>query len=260
MQCVAVIPARYASSRLPGKALLEIGGKTIIRHVWERVKSCPLVKEVLIATDDERIFQAAESFGAKAVMTSPRHRSGTDRIAEAIADFDAEIVVNVQGDEPLISPGTIAETIGPLLKDDRVYMSTACLAMKNLDELFDPNCVKIILDSEGFALYFSRLPMPFHRVPGVTYETYRTHLQENPLLLKHFFKHVGIYAYQKDFLKIFVNLPESYLERLEQLEQLRAVEHGYRIKVVEVSEESFGIDTMEDYLRLKARLEQSSTF
>ncbi len=249
-QCLAVIPARYASTRLPGKVLLPLQGKPIIQHVWERVRACPLVGDIVVATDDESVCEAVRGFGGLAVMTSPDHRSGTDRVAEVAAGHPAEVVVNVQGDEPMIAVETIRETVAPLLEDDAISMATACVGFKNADDLFDPNCVKVILDAEGYAIYFSRLPIPFLRQPGLTYESFRDIVTCEPLLLKNFFKHLGIYAYQKDFLNIFVNLPESSLERMEKLEQLRAVEHGYRIRVVEVADDSVGVDTEADYQQL----------
>jgi 3-deoxy-manno-octulosonate cytidylyltransferase (CMP-KDO synthetase) len=254
-RCLAVIPARYDSSRLPGKVLLPLKGKPVLQHVWERVRACPLVEDIVVATDDERVCEAVHAFGGLAVMTSSAHRSGTDRVAEVAAGHPAGVVVNVQGDEPLISPQTITDTVAPLLSDEGINMTTACIGMKNIDDLFDPNCVKVILNVEGCAVYFSRLPIPFLRHPGLTYDTYRAHVTRDPLLLKNFYKHIGIYGYRKDFLNIFVNLPESSLERMEKLEQLRAVEHGYRIRVVEVSDDSIGVDTEADYRRLKVLLE-----
>lgn len=255
MDCVAVIPARYGSSRLPGKVLLPLAGKPLVQHVWERVKLCPEVDDVFIATDDERVQRAVEQFGGKAVLTSPAHRSGTDRIAEATANLSAGLIVNVQGDEPLISPQTIGAVIRAMRDDSSLNMATACTLFHNPDELFDTNQVKVILDTEGFAICFSRLPIPFHRVAGTGYENYREAILHDPLKLKHFFKHVGLYVYQRDFLKIFVNLPQSFLECTEQLEQLRVIEHGYRIKVVEVAEGGISVDTAADYETACRRLE-----
>jgi 3-deoxy-manno-octulosonate cytidylyltransferase (CMP-KDO synthetase) len=255
MNCTAVIPARYASQRLPGKLLLPLAGKPIIQHVWERAGSCPVVDEVIVATDDARIAEAVAAFGGRAVMTSPDHASGTDRIAEALAGLDTQIAVNVQGDEPLIDPATIAATVVPLLRDRSVCMATACTAFRSVDELFDPNCVKVILNTEGNAVYFSRLPIPFIREAGPDWTRFREHLDAHPLLLKNYYKHLGIYAYQTDFLKIFVNLPGSSLERLERLEQLRAIEHGYTIRVIEVPDDSVGVDTEADYRRVRTLLE-----
>jgi len=253
MNCIAVIPARFDSKRLPGKVLLPLGGKTIIQHVWEKVTSASLVERAIVATDDERIFKEVKKFGGHVIMTSPDHLSGTDRVAEVAGGLDARVIVNVQGDEPLISPLTINQTVEPLLEDPSINMSTACVGISGIDELFDVNCVKVILDSEGFAIYFSRLPVPFHRVEGISYDSYRNAIKENPLLLKHFFKHIGIYAYQREFLQIYINLPRSFLEQIEKLEQLRVIENGYKIKVVEVSNDSPSIDTMDDYLKIKER-------
>ena len=254
-QCLAVIPARYASTRLPGKVLLPLQGKPIIQHVWERVRACPVVGDIVVATDDERICDAVRGFGGLAVMTSPDHRSGTDRVAEVAAGHPAEVVVNVQGDEPMIAVETIRETVAPLLADRGVCMATACTAIRSADELFDPNCVKVILNADGDAVYFSRLPIPFIREPGLDYARYREHIDTHPLLLKNFYRHIGLYAYQTEFLKIFVNLPASSLERMEKLEQLRAVERGYRIRVVEVADDTVGVDTEADYTHLRRLLE-----
>jgi len=255
MKCAAIIPARYQSSRLPGKLLLPIAGKPIIQHVWERVRSCREIAEIWVATDDKRIQKVVESFGGKAVMTSPNHQSGTDRIAEVAANLDADIVVNVQGDEPMISSSTIAEVTRPFQSDEEITITTACTSVRGVDELFDTNCVKVILDVEGFAIYFSRLPIPFHRLPGTNHSNYYNCIEKNPLLIKHFYKHVGIYAFRKEFLQIFVNLPMSYLEQIEKLEQLRLIENGYRIKVLEVGRMERGVDTREDYEYLKKKME-----
>ncbi len=255
MKCLAVIPARYGSTRLPGKVLLPLAGKPIIQHVWERARECHLIDDILVATDDSRIMTAVQAFGGRAVMTSSDHQSGTDRIAEAVSTSDHQIIVNLQGDEPLIAPETIEAAISPLIDDPAINMGTACTPVHNVDELFNTNCVKVILDAEGNAIYFSRFPIPFHRLPGTTYDTFREAVANDPLLLKHFYKHVGIYVYRRDFLDIFVNLPESYLERIEKLEQLRVLEHGYKIRVAEVRQEILGVDTEEDYLQLKRRME-----
>jgi len=256
MRRLAVIPARYASTRLPGKPLLPLAGKPVIQHVWERATSCPDVDDVLVATDDERIAAAVRAFGGKVVMTSPDHTSGTDRLAEATLDLDVDIVVNIQGDEPLIAPRTISAVLRPFAQTDEIGVTTACTAIVSLEELLNPNCVKVVVDYEGNAIYFSRLPVPFCRMPGVRLENYRAHLARNPLLLKQFNKHVGIYAYRKNLLKIFVNLPVSFLEKMEKLEQLRFIEYGYRIRVVEVHDSPPGIDTREDYETVRQMLEE----
>ncbi|MBN2430334.1 MAG: 3-deoxy-manno-octulosonate cytidylyltransferase [Acidobacteria bacterium] len=258
MRCMAVIPVRYASTRLPGKPLLPLAGKPVIQHVWERAMSCPDLDEVLVATDDERISAAVQAFGGQVTMTSPDHTSGTDRIAEATLELDADIVVNIQGDEPLIAPRTISEVVRPFAVKEEIGVTTACTAITSLDELMNPNCVKVVVDYEGYAIYFSRLPVPFCRIPGGTLDNYRAQLARNPLLLKQFNKHVGIYAYRKNFLQIFVNLPVSFLEKMEKLEQLRFIEYGYRIKVVEVHDSPPGIDTREDYEIIRHMLEGSA--
>jgi 3-deoxy-manno-octulosonate cytidylyltransferase (CMP-KDO synthetase) len=257
MRCIAVIPARYASARLPGKPLLPIAGKPVIQHVWERAMSCPEIADVCVATDDERIAAAVRDFGGTAVMTSPDHVSGTDRIAEAALDLKADVVVNIQGDEPLIPAVTIREVLRPFAREEELGVTTACTAITSLDELLNPNCVKVVVDYEGNAIYFSRLPVPFCRMAGGTLENYREQLSRNPLLLKQYNKHVGIYAYRKKFLQIFVNLPVSFLEKMEKLEQLRLIEYGYRIRVVEVHDSHPGIDTREDYEIVRQMMEGS---
>jgi len=255
IKCIAVIPARYGSSRLPGKVLLPLAGKPMIQHVWERVQSCPLVEETLVASDDERVIRAVQAFGGKAVMTSPDHASGTDRIAEAVTGIKCRVVLNVQGDEPLISPRIIAETAAPLLRERSLLMATACAPFRHVRDLFDPNCVKVVVDRLGYAIYFTRLPVPFLRQPNLTYEGYPKYLNRLPRNLRLFHRHLGIYAYRRDFLDTFVALPPSELEQAEKLEQLRAIENGYRIRVVAVDDAAVGVDTEADYLRLRKLLE-----
>ena len=258
VKCIAVIPARYGSSRLPGKVLLPLAGKPMIQHVWERVQSCPLVEEIFVASDDERVIRAVQAFGGRAVMTSPDHASGTDRIAEAVAGLKCKVVLNVQGDEPLISPRVIAETAAPLLRERAEVMATASAPFRHVRDLFDPNCVKLVTDRHGHAIYFTRLPIPFLRQSNLTYEGYPKYLNRLPQHLRIFRRHLGIYAYRRDFLDEFVALPPSDLEKAEKLEQLRAIENGYRIRVVEVDEAAVGVDTEADYLRLKKLMEGKS--
>ena len=226
---LGVIPARWGSTRFPGKILHPIAGKPLVQHVWERCGECANLGEIVIATDDERIFAAAESFGAKACMTSPNHPSGTDRIAEVAQQFpDYQSIVNIQGDEPLISPALIDELARSLHDDPGLEMVTAANPLTDKDLLNDSNVVKVVFGTSGKALYFSRSAIPFERNTG--------HAQ--------FFRHKGIYGYQRDFLLQFVTWEPSALEQCEGLEQLRALENGARIHVVITDDESPGVDTL----------------
>ena len=246
MKVYAIIPSRYASTRLPGKPLLKIKGKTIIQMVYEQCKKVDLLEEVIVATDDERIFNEVKSFGGKCVMTSSEHKSGTDRIAEVAQSLDADVIVNVQGDEPLISPESIEASINPFFENKDIVMTTLKTRIKSEEELFNPNVVKVVCDREGFALYFSRLPIPYkkHTEMGYPYPLKNGECQN-------YFKHIGLYAYKRDFLIKLSKMEMTFLEKTEGLEQLRVLENGYRIFVVETEFDSLGVDTMEDYLNLK---------
>lgn len=247
MKAIGIIPARYASTRLEGKVLRDIAGKPMIQHVYERSSQCTRLAEVHVATDDPRVLSAVEQFGGKAHMTSPLHPSGTDRIAEVAAKLEADIVVNIQGDEPLISPQMIEGTLLPFLENSGLQMSTLCRRITNPQEVFDPNVVKMVQDREGFALYFSRSPIPFHRDlwKGLGASTEGRSVGVC-------YKHFGLYAYRRDFLLRFSSLKPTPLEEIERLEQLRALEYGYRIKVVESVEETIGVDTEQDLERVRA--------
>ncbi|MFH1102410.1 MAG: 3-deoxy-manno-octulosonate cytidylyltransferase [Pseudomonadota bacterium] len=239
---VAVIPSRYASTRFEGKPLAMILGKPMIQWVCERVGACNILSDVLVATDDRRIADAVLRFGGKAVMTSPENRSGTDRAAEAAATLSLgpeDIVINVQGDQPMIHPGCLEEASDPLFTDPEVVMSTLALAIVEPNEIANPKDVKVVFDRDGYALYFSRSPIPCGRDPGALFTTY---------------KHLGIYAYTRRFLDIFRNLPEGDLERIEKLEQLRALEHGHRIRVVVTPHDSPEVDQPEDIIRIEKLL------
>jgi 3-deoxy-manno-octulosonate cytidylyltransferase (CMP-KDO synthetase) len=227
---VAIIPARYNSTRFPGKPLVQIDGKPLIEHVYRRVEQAQKVDHILIATDDERIRQAVERFGGSVVMTRTDHSSGTDRLAEAANDLDSDtLVINVQGDEPMIEPGVIDQAItAARLKDADIVTLMTPLDPSEAD---DPNRVKVVADRKGNALYFSRSKIPS---TGTT------------------FLHIGLYAYRVRFLKLFTKLGPTPLEQAERLEQLRALEHGFRIRVVEVESASWGIDTPEDLERYVA--------
>ena len=239
VQVVCIIPSRYESTRFPGKPLADLAGKPMIQHVYERVLKAMSVSFAAVATDDERIFAAVRAFGGRAVMTSPRHRSGTDRIAEAVETMglrDDDIVVNVQGDQPLFEPSQVDEVVGPLLQDVSIPMSTLIYRIVRGEEITHPNAVKTVFDRNHFALYFSRATIPFVRDAARKAE---------------YFKHHGIYAYRRHFLRTFTSLPEGILERLEALEQLRALENGYPIKVVVTSHDSVEVDTPVELERVR---------
>jgi len=240
---LGVIPARYASSRFPGKALVSIAGKTMLEHVWERAMMSRYLTGLVIATDDERIRAAAASFRARVVMTRADHLSGTDRVAEAASASDAHLVVNIQGDEPLIDPAAIDAAILGLIESEDAPMGTICTRIDRPSDIADPNVVKVVVDRGGHAIYFSRAPIPFQREAG-----------ERP----HYFKHIGLYAYRRDFLLEYSALPVGPLERAERLEQLRALENGYKIRVVETAYDSLGVDTPEDWQRVSELFEKTS--
>lgn len=245
---VAIIPARYASTRLPGKMLLDIGGKPLIVRTMERVAQATTVGRVIVATDDERIFDAVTSAGGEAVMTSSEHASGSDRLAEVAEKLtEAAIIVNVQGDEPLISPDTIDSVVAALMDDPMPDMSTACEPITNIGELLNFNAVKVVFGDNGYALYFSRSPMPFPRDASIRHDgDPNVAIVNEPELLSIFRKHTGIYAYRRSYLLRFTSLPQTSLEKIESLEQLRALEDRAKIKVVPAAAPSIGVDTQED--------------
>jgi 3-deoxy-manno-octulosonate cytidylyltransferase (CMP-KDO synthetase) len=249
---IAVIPARYGSTRFPGKALADIKGKPMIQWVHERTMRSKLITRVIVATDDERIRAAVKSFGGEAMMTSPRHSTGTDRIAEVANSLDCDIVVNVQGDEPLIRPEMIDEAIAPLVQDVSIPMGTLCRRIEDREEAFDPNVVKMVFDKNGFALYFSRAPIPWDRDAWAGKSSWKELSLEGPL-----YKHIGLYVYRRDFLLDYAAMPRTALEAAEKLEQLRALENGHRIKVVITRYESFGVDIPGDLGKILNRLEES---
>lgn len=225
-------------------------------HVVERASRAHLVGRVIVATDDQRIADAVRRDGAEARLTSPSAASGTDRVAEVAATLEAGIVVNVQGDEPLIEPSTIDAAIEPLIDDPRLQMSTTSEPIVSAEDVFNPTVVKVVTDSRGFALYFSRSPLPFIRpIEGLTLEV---SLRRDPALLSNYRKHSGLYAYRSEFLKEFARMEPSPLERLEALEQLRAIENGIKIRVVRVAHRSIGVDTEQDYERVKRMIEEKA--
>lgn len=230
---LGVIPARYGSTRFPAKVLAPLHGRPLIEWVWRQAKKASSLDDVWIATDDERVAQAARGFGAHVVMTSPDCASGSDRIAQAVADLDVELIVNIQGDEPRMDPRTIDAAVEALRNDPQAAISTAKVRLKTIDDLNDPNVVKVVCDQRGRALYFSRSALP-------------SMARAEPFEAIKAFKHLGLYVYRKAALLAFAKLPQTPLERIEKLEQLRYLESGYEIQVIEAEHDSIGVDTPED--------------
>ena len=241
MNAIGVIPARWASRRFEGKVLAEIGKKTIIQYVWEAAKESKLLDDLIVAADNEKVVDIVKKFGGKVCYTSPDQPSGTDRIAEVVNPIDVKIVVNIQGDEPMVKGIMIDNLIGALLEDEQAQMATLIKRIEDSKEISNPNVVKVVVDKNGYALYFSRSPIPYIREAGDSFE---------------FYKHIGMYAYTKDFLFTYTNLPSSKLEHAEKLEQLRALEHGFKIKTVETEFDTIGIDTPQDLEKLRNILEK----
>jgi 3-deoxy-manno-octulosonate cytidylyltransferase (CMP-KDO synthetase) len=241
-KALVVIPARYGSTRLPAKALADIDGKPLVQHVYDRARLCRLASNCLIATDDERIKAACEKFGSNVMMTSPTHASGTDRVAEVAAQTDADVYINVQGDEPLIDPDAIDLLITMMFESSSVKMGTLKRVLDVYEYFVSPNVVKVVCDREDVALYFSRAPIP-----------YRARLQFEASEPGHrAFEHIGIYSFRRDFLLEFSRMPPSELEQTERLEQLRALEAGVKIKVPTTDYESISVDTQDDLDRVRA--------
>ena len=239
---IGIIPARFGSTRLPGKPLINIKEKPMIQRVYEQTMKSKYISKVIVATDDKRIFNEVRSFGGICVMTSKKHKSGTDRIAEAAKNERCSIVVNIQGDEPFIDPANIDKAIEPLLKNKNLNVSTLAVRISDFDELYDSNNVKVVLDKYKNALYFSRLAIPFD-------EFIVNNLKGLPNR-KAFYKHIGLYVYRKNFLLKLSKMKVSYLEKSEKLEQLRILENGEKIKVVLTKKDSFSIDTKEDLMKI----------
>lgn len=243
---IAIIPARYHSNRFEGKPLAPIMGKPMIQHVVERARQVELLSRVVVATDDQRIADAVRVFGGEVVLTRSDHATGTDRLAEAaelLGIAEQDIIVNIQGDQPLFPAEVVAQVAGPLLDDPALPMATLIYKIVRPEEILDPNHVKTVFDRHGNALYFSRAPIPFQRNPEEP---------EKPT----YYKHLGFYAYRKGFLLTFVGLPEGEWERFEKLEQLRALEYGYRIRVVLTSHDSIEVDTQKDLERVEEVLQR----
>ncbi|MGI9107077.1 MAG: 3-deoxy-manno-octulosonate cytidylyltransferase [Pyrinomonadaceae bacterium] len=256
-QVIAIIPARFHSTRLPGKPLLDICGQPMIVRVVERALAAQNVSRAVVATDDERIFAAVRAAGYEAMMTSAAHASGSDRLAEAAAALDerCDLIVNVQGDEPQISPRTIERAVAALAQDAAAACATVCEVVARASDVLSPDVVKVVTDERGHALYFSRSPIPYPREAVRRHGSLETALAAEPALLCGFRKHTGLYVYRRAFLLEYARWPASLLERAESLEQLRMLEHGAKIRVVETNESSIGVDTAEDLERVRAMFE-----
>jgi len=253
---VAIVPARLASTRLPGKALIDIAGKPMVCWVAERARLARNVDRVIVATDSQQIVDAVESRGFEAILTAAHHTSGTDRVAEVAAQIpEADIIVNVQGDEPLISPETIERAVDAMAaeisKQDGAGIVTTWEPIDSLDDLLNPDLVKVVLNENELAVYFSRSPMPYPRDAAKRNGSPEAALLNEPELFKLFRKHTGLYVYRRDVLLEFTKWPPSHLEQIEALEQLRALEHGVKIKVVEACATSTGVDTVEDLEKVR---------
>lgn len=240
---VVVIPARYGSSRLPGKPLVSLAGLPMVQHVYARAKLAQKVGRVIVATDDDRIIKAVEAFGGEARMTRADHRTGTERVAEVAAHVEGDIFVNVQGDEPLLDPTSVDKAIGALLEEPAAAIATVATPIRTPADIMDPNVCKVVLDFDDNALYFSRAPVPWVR--DTTSKIQVRHL-----------KHLGLYVFQRDALLEYPTLPQGELERIEQLEQLRWLENGWKIRVAEVEHDAISVDVPEDVARVEKLLQK----
>ena len=240
---VVVIPARFGSTRLPGKPLISLAGKSMIERVYERAKLAARVNRVIVATDDERIVSAVEAFGGEARMTRSEHRTGTERVAEVAAREQGDVFVNVQGDEPLLDPNAIDVAVNSLLEEPQASISTVATAIKTPGDIMDPNVVKAVLDFDGNAIYFSRAPIPWVRDTA------------SKIQVRHL-KHLGLYVFQRGALLEYPTLPQGELERVEQLEQLRWMENGWKIRVAEVEHDAISVDVPKDVARVERLLQK----
>lgn len=243
MKAIGVIPARWGATRFEGKVLANLLGKPVIQHVWENAKKAKTLDDLVVACDDERIVKAVEGFGGKAVFTSPNQPSGTDRLAEVVNAMDIDIAVNIQGDEPLIKPIMIDNLVMALQDEKEAQMATIIKKIEDDYELTNSNVVKVVVDKNGYAIYFSRYAIPYNRTGA-----------SDPKKRPVYYKHIGLYAFTKDFLFTFKKLPYSSLENAEKLEQLRALENGYKIKVVETKFDTVGVDRPEDLKKAEQAL------
>ncbi|MFO8056141.1 MAG: 3-deoxy-manno-octulosonate cytidylyltransferase [bacterium] len=251
MKVVAIIPARYSSARFPGKVVTPIAGKPMIQRVWERASQAKGVEEVIVATDDDKVQKAVTGFGGKCIMTSSECRSGTERCAEAADKISADIVINVQGDEPLINPRSLELLISPFREDDRLGMATLRYPIKSYEAFVNPNIVKVICDEQDHALYFSRLSIPYFREKQDLLQEWAETGERPAELLPVPMKHIGVYAYRESFLQALTRLPRTDLEAAELLEQLRVLAWGFKIKVVPTSHDSMGVDIKEDVQKVE---------
>ena len=242
-QVVVVIPSRYAATRLPGKPLVNLAGKPMVQRVYEQAKLAQTVHRVLVATDDQRIVDAVLAFGGEARMTRSDHRTGTERIAEVAAHEPGDVFVNVQGDEPLIDPVAIDTAVAALLEDPPAQIATVATPIRHVPDIMDPNVVKTVLDFDSNALYFSRAP-----VPWVRDTQQKVHVK--------YWKHLGLYVFQRDALLEYPTLPQGELEKIEQLEQLRWLENGWKIRVAEVAHDAVSVDVPEDVTRVEKLLQK----
>jgi len=239
---VVVIPARFGATRLPGKPLVSLAGKSMIQRVFERAKLAKTPSQVIVATDDERILQAVQAFGGEARMTRSDHRTGTERVAEVAAHAEGDVFVNVQGDEPLLDPAAIDTAVNALLEQPPAAVATVATTIRTPADIMDPNVVKTVLDFDGNALYFSRAPIPWVRDNA------------GHIVVRHW-KHLGLYVFQRDALLDYPTLPQGDLERIEQLEQLRWMENGVKIRVAEVEHDAVSVDIPEDVARVEKLLQ-----
>lgn len=251
MKTVVVIPARLNSSRLPNKVLLDLKGKTVVQRVYEQCLKAQNIDEVYITTDSPEVVSSCQAYTQNIILTDTKHESGTDRIAEAVKQIDCDLVVNVQGDEPFIEPKLIEQLAQVLKKDSSLKMSSAMHRIEQVSDLKNPNVVKVTVTKNKAALYFSRSIIPHHRDEWESLLNHHINIPES----LNFYRHLGIYAYSKDFLIEFSKMQPSYLERLEKLEQLRALENGFAIQMIETSYNSIGIDTRDDYEKALRLLE-----
>ena len=242
MKVLGLIPSRYKSTRLPGKPLINIDGMSMIERVYKRASKAKYIDELIVATDNEKIFNEVKRFGGKVMMTSLRHRSGTDRIAEIAKKTNFEIIVNIQGDEPFIPPTNIDKVIAPMLRDRTLKACTLAIRFKDIYDVMDINKVKVVLDKDNYAVYFSRSIIPFNT---------NASLSKLDLKKTKYYKHIGLYAFRKEFLVEFSKMKVSDLENSEKLEQLRIIENGEKIKVITTTLDSYSIDTMQDFEKIK---------
>jgi len=252
MRVVAIIPARYDSTRFPGKVIAPISGKPMIQWVWERTAKAQLVIETLVATDDERVAEVVTGFGGAVVMTSPDHMSGTERVAEAAGKIESDVVVNVQGDEPVIAPESLDLVVQPFLEDDVVALTSLMIPIETYREFIDPNVVKVVCDDQDNAIYFSRSPIPHYRDRDQLLAQWEKDGQRPAELKPAPMKHIGVYAYRSEFLQAVARFPRSELEDAEMLEQLRVLAWGFKIRMVVTAHDAASVDVPEDVEKVEA--------